>query len=64
MKSGFSLCFPWLKIGIKSNFESICELYVKLFEVINKISVKVSSQSQFYSDFEPLTFGQLIKKIL
>ena len=40
------------------------ELYIKLFVVINKISAKISSQTQFYSDFEPLTNPQLIKKTL
>ena len=59
-----SFCFPWLKICFKSNFEPVFELYVKLFVVINKISAKVSSQTQFYTDFEPPTFGQLIKKTL
>ena len=39
-------------------------MHVKLFELINKINAKLSSQIQFYSDFEPLTFGQLTKKTL
>ena len=34
----------------------IFDIYVKLFVVINKISAKLSSQNQFYNDFEPLSF--------
>ena len=49
---------------MKSNFELIFELYIKLFVVINKINAKISSQTQFYSDFEPFTNPQLIKKTL
>ena len=37
---------------------------MKLFIVSKKISTRLSSETQFYSDFEPLTNPQLIKKTL
>ena len=55
-----SFCCPWLKTGIKSNFEPTFELYVKLFVFLNRISAKIFSQTQFYSD----TKTQRIKKTL
>ena len=37
---------------------------MKLFIVSKKMSTRLSSETQFYSDFEPLTNPQLIKKTL
>ena len=35
---------------------------MKLFIVSKKMSTRLSSETQFYHDFEPLTNPQLIKK--
>ena len=32
-----SFCFPCLNIGVEYNFESLCQLYDKLFMVINQV---------------------------
>ena len=40
------------------------EVIMKLFIVSKKTSARVSSETKFKRDFQPLTFGQLIKKTL
>ena len=39
-------------------------LVMKLFTVTKKLSAKLASETRFYMDFKPLTFGQWIKKTL
>ena len=37
---------------------------MKLYMVTKKLSAKLASETEFYIDFKPLTFGPFLKKTL
>ena len=56
-----SFGFPWLKVGIRFSFEPILGLIIKLYIVTKKMSANLASETNFYIDFEPITFCQFKK---
>ena len=59
-----TFCCAWLETHAKVSLEFFYWLNMKLYTVTKKMSAKLASETIFYMDFKPLTFGPFLKKTL